>query len=255
MKLGVCYMLFDGEELLRPAIKSIRSEADFVAVTWQKTSYHGNPNDIDLEPLLEQLKAEKLVDKAIFYEPNLSESPKDNELKLRNIGLEASRDAGCTHHISLDVDEFVLAEQLKCAKDTFGDNDYSIIQNIYYYKKPTWRMSPNVKNNFVSFIHPVTTKYEMIPKYTHRIEITRRLAPYTKCRLYKPEECVMHHMSYVRRDMGKKLRNSMTGKLFNINRFIDEIDKYQLGERFVVAPDFLTRRTILVDDIFNIGEL
>ena len=254
MKLGVCYMVFDGEELLRAAIKSIRQQVDFVSVTWQKMSYHGNPNDSDLESLLNQLKNERLLDQTIFFEPNLQETPKENELKLRNIGLQASRDAGCTHHISFDVDEFVAPEQLKFAKETFGDNDCSMIENIFYYKKPTWKMHPNVKNNFVSFIHPVDTCYEMIPKYPHRIEITRRLTPYNKIRVYSSEECVTHHMTYIRKDMAKKLRNSMTGKLYQINKFVDEFNKYQLGDRLVVAPDFLTRRTILVDNIFNIEE-
>lgn len=255
MKLGVCYMVFDGEELLRPAITSIRSQVDFISVTWQKMSYHGNLNDTDLEPLINQLKADNLLDQAVFFEPDLKKSPKENELLLRNIGLQTSRDAGCTHHISFDVDEFVLPEQMKYAKETFGDHDCSMIQNIYYYKKPTWRMHPNVKNNWVSFIHPVTTEYAMIPNYSHRIEVTRRLTPYEKIKVYKADECVVHHMSYVRQNMAKKLKNSVTGTLFTIDKFVEEFDKYQLGERLVVAPDFLTRKTILVDDIFNIGEL
>lgn len=248
-------MLFDGEELLKPAIASIRSQVDFVCVTWQKTSYHGNTNEIDLEPLLKNLQSEKLIDRLIFFDPNLTKSPKDNELSLRNIGLQASRDAGCTHHISFDVDEFVMPEQLKVAKEIFGDNECSMIENIYYYKKPTWKMHPNVKNNLVSFIHPVSTEYSMIPKYSHRIEITRRLTPYSRCKVYKPDECVLHHMTYVRKDMAKKLRNSMTGNLYNIDKFVNDFNKYKLGDRLVVAPDFLTRRTVLVDDIFNIGEL
>lgn len=254
MKLGVCYMVFDGEELLEAAIKSIREQVDFVAVTWQKMSYHGNLNDTDLEPLLNKLQSQGLLDKAIFFEPNLKQTPKENELKLRNIGLQASRDAGCTHHISFDVDEFIESQQLKFAKETFSDNDCSMIRNVYYYKKPTWRMHPNIKNNWVSFIHPVTTEYSMIPKYPHRIEITRRLTPYDKCRIYTEDECVMHHMTYVRKDMAKKLRNSMTGKLYEIDQFVEEFNKYQLGDKLVVAPDFLTKRTVLVNNIFNIEE-
>jgi hypothetical protein len=247
-------MVFDGEELLRSAIKSIREQVDFVAVTWQKMSYHGNPNETDLEPLLNGLKNEKLLDQAIFFEPNLNESPKENELKLRNIGLKASKDAGCTHHISFDVDEFILPDQLKFAKETYGDHDCSMIENIYYYKKPTWRMHPNIKNNFVSFIHKIDTKYEMIPKYPYRIEFTRRLTPFEKIRVYTQNECAMHHMTYVRKDMAKKLRNSMTGKLYDIDKFVDEFNRYEVGNRLVVAPDFLTRRTVVVDNIFNIDE-
>lgn len=254
MKLGVCYMLFDGEELLRAAATAIRQQVDFISVTWQRVSYHGNKNDVDLEPFLNQLKVDGLLDQIIFFEPNLNESPKDNELKLRNIGLQASRDAECTHHISFDVDEFVLPEQLEFAKRSFGDNNCSMIENIYYYKKPTWRIQPNIKNNLVSFIHPVTTEYSMIREYPYRIEVTRRLDPYGKCRVYTQEECVIHHMTYVRKDMSKKLKNSMTGKIYNIDNFVTDFDKYQLGEKLIVAPDFLTKRTILVDNIFNIEE-
>ena len=45
-------MVFDGEELLKPAIQSIRNQVDFVAVTGQKTSYHGNPTNTDIESLI-----------------------------------------------------------------------------------------------------------------------------------------------------------------------------------------------------------
>ena len=252
MKLGVCYMLFDGEEFLKAAIQSIRSEVDFVAVTWQKMSYHGNPNNVDLEPLINELQKDGLLDQAIFFNPNLNETPKENELKLRNIGLQASRDANCTHHISFDVDEFIKPEQLKTAKNTFGDHDCSMIENVYYYKKPTWQMTPKIKNNLVSFIHPVTSEYAMVHKYPHRIEITRRLTPSNKIKIYSPDECVMHHMTYVRKDMTKKLKNSVTGGLYKIDKFVEDFHKYNLGDRLIVAPDFLAKKTVLVDNIFNI---
>ena len=245
-------MVFDGEEFLEYTTKAVRSCVDHISVTWQNTSYHGNKNDADLASLVDRLKGVGLIDEAIYFEPDLSLHPKENELKLRNIGLEASRRAGCTHHISMDVDEFVLPEQLTYAKETFGDNDYSMIENIYYYKKPTWRMTPNPKNNLVSFIHPITSEYSMIEKYSHRIEITRRLTPYQRCRVYGKDECVMHHMTYVRKDMRKKLKNSVTGWLYDIDKFVNDFNNYQLGDRLVVSPDFLTKRTILVDNLFGI---
>lgn len=41
-------MVFDGEELLEFAIKSIRNEIDHISVTYQTTSYFGNPADPEL---------------------------------------------------------------------------------------------------------------------------------------------------------------------------------------------------------------
>lgn len=245
-------MLFDGEEFLEPVIKSVRNQIDHVTVTWQQTSYHGNKNDTDLKPLIERLKAEGLIDKDIFYEPDLTKTPKQSELALRNLGLEASREAGCTHHISADVDEFYDPEQLEHAKKTFGDHDYSMAQMNCYYKKPTWQLIPHNDKSIVSFIHPVANNYEMTLKYPYKIEITRRLNTCEKCRVYGKDEFVIHHMSYVRKDIRKKLQNSTTGDMYEIDKFITDFDKYQLGERLVIAPDFLTRRTKLVDNIFGL---
>ena len=39
MKIGACYMVFDGEELLEFSIKSIRNSIDFISVTYQDFSY------------------------------------------------------------------------------------------------------------------------------------------------------------------------------------------------------------------------
>ena len=72
--------------------------------------------------------------------------------------------------------------------------------------------------------------------------------------IHKREEFTIHHMSYVRRNIRKKLENSMTGKFYNIDKFVEDFNKYMLGEKLFVAPDFLTRRTVLCEDIFDIGE-
>ena len=52
MKLGVSYNLYDGEELLRASIRSIRSEVDFVTVVYQEVSgFKGyfTPENLDYE--------------------------------------------------------------------------------------------------------------------------------------------------------------------------------------------------------------
>jgi hypothetical protein len=126
MKLGICYMVFDGEELLEFATSSIRNHIDFISVTYQTTSYFGNPADPNLLPLLKQLQNEKLIDELIFFEPDLSVHHKINELNLRNLGLEASRKMDCTHHISSDVDEFYQGKQLDYVKDVMDNSDYDL---------------------------------------------------------------------------------------------------------------------------------
>lgn len=72
MKLGICYMVFDGEELLEFAVKSIRNVIDYISVTYQDVSYFGNKADPNLLPYLENLKKEGLIDEILFYKTDLS---------------------------------------------------------------------------------------------------------------------------------------------------------------------------------------
>lgn len=255
MKLGICYMVFDGEELLEFAATSIRNQIDHISATYQTTSYFGNPSSPELQVTMERLKTMGLIDELIFFEPDLTLPPKENELKLRNIGLEASRKAGCTHHISADVDEFYKADQLEYAKKVMeGDYEFSMAPLSTYYKEPTYLVWPEQKLA-VSFIHPVTNEYTkdiMQPEFPFRIEITRRLRDRQKYKLFTREECVIHHMSYVRKDIRKKFKNSENGRFYKLERFYGTFDNYKLGERVCLLPEYLNRKTIQVENTFGI---
>lgn len=257
MKLGICYMVFDGEELLEFALKSIRNEVDHVSVTYQTTSYFGNPADPELSKLLQKLKSDNLIDELIHFEPDLSVHPKVNELNLRNLGRIASKNAGCTHHISADVDELYEEFQLKFAKNAMEEDDYdfSVAPLITYYKHPTYLITP-IQKLVVSFIHPIDNEYNMdilYPTFPFHMETTRRFSKYQKYRVFDKDEFVIHHMSYVRKDIRKKLLNSDNGRFYKkMEKFISDFDKYNVGDRVCIVPDFMNRKTILVENTFGI---
>lgn len=253
MKLGIAYNAFDGLELLKYAIISIRSAVDFVCVIRQKTSYHGNSADsIDLE-LIEESKREGLIDLVVDYEPNLCISPRENETIIRNFGLEQSILNNCTHHISADVDEFYTFDQLKYAKEVINDFDCSVVQSIDYYKRPVYKIVPE-RRHLISFIHPVRTKYAMNFEFPYAIDITRRPNTFEKCLVLEPDKFILHHMCYVRNNIRKKILNNMNHKN-NINRkFCDKFDNYKLGENLCIPPEYINRKTIEVPNIFNIKE-
>ena len=246
-------MVFDGEELLEFAIKSIRNVVDHVSVTYQSVSYFGNKASEELFVLLDRLKKEKLIDELIHYDTDLSIHHKINELNLRNIGLEASKKAGCTHHISSDVDEFYIAEELEFVKKMMSEEEYdfSMAPYLTYYKHPTYLIQPNI-DSLITLIHPVGNNYEFIKNYPFKIETTRRLKKHDHYKVFSNKEINIHHMSYVRKDIRKKLENSDNGRFFKIDKFVVDFDKYKLGDRLCVLPDYLNRKTIEVPNIFNI---
>lgn len=235
-------MVFDGEELLEFAIKAIRDHVDFISATYQTTSYFGNHHDPS--PTLKRLS----IDELLFHEPDLTKTPRENEVRLRNIGLEASRRAGCTHHISADTDEFYKPEELQFAKKSLEGYDFSVATMENYFKNPSYLISPS-QNHQVTFIHSVNNQYDM-NTHSPKIDPTRRLSG--KCRYFTKEEMTIHHMSYVRRNIRRKLENSMNGLAYKIDQFVNEFDKYQLGGKIKVAPDFINRRTVYVDNFFGI---
>lgn len=251
MKLGLCYMVFDGEELLEFAARSVRPAVDHISVTYQDISYFGNPAGPELKKTLDKCQKLGLIDELIHFKPNLSLHHKDNELKLRNIGLEASRKAGCTHHISSDVDEFLTPEQLQNAKNLSEGYDFVVAPYEYYYKDPTYRVTPN-QGLLVTLIHPVDNKYVCNKEFPFKIEITRRFPRCEKYRVLTLEECTVHHMSYVRKDIRKKYANNDNQFYIKLKKFYAHFENYKVGERVCLLPDYINRKTTLVENTFGI---
>lgn len=255
MKLGICYMVFDGEELLEYAVKSIRNVVDYISVTYQKVSYFGNSTDPNLLPLLQDLKNRNLIDDILFYETDLSIHHKINELNLRNLGREASKKAGCTHHISSDVDEMYLPNELEYVKKYMFENpncDFCMCPYNVYYKDPTYLVFPSQELK-ITLIAPVDNEYENSVNFPFAIETTRKFKNFNKYKVFSANEIIIHHFSYVRKDLRKKFSNSDNAQFYKLEKFYQNYDKYKLGDNLNIIPDYINRITIQTDNIFNIN--
>lgn len=69
-------MVFDGEELLPYAARSVRSQVDHIAVTYQSVSCFDNVAHPSLFETIYQLRDEGLVDEVIHYDTDLSLGPR-----------------------------------------------------------------------------------------------------------------------------------------------------------------------------------
>ena len=257
MKLGVSYNLFDAEEHLESSIKQIRGSVDFISVVYQQTSNFGDKCNPNLVKLLNKLVSKKLVDQIVEYFPLPMVNPHHNEINKRNLGLHLSEKNGCTHHMSMDTDEYYTKDQFENAKKIMveGDYDSSACQMVTYYKEPFYRLEPK-EDYYVSMIYKIKPKKNFI--FTHNFPVlvdpTRSMEP-ENCKIFTRDEIEMHHMSFVRNDISKKLNNSSAKVNFEafIPEFVRYFNNWEFGQK-AITPGKPPREfdTVEVDDIFNI---
>lgn len=234
MKLGVSYNVFDGEELLEGSINQIRSEVDYISVVYQTKSNLGNDCNDGLVELLERLLSEKKIDHIEEYKPNLT-NPYVNEITKRNLGLELSRNNSCTHHMSMDTDEYYETKQFKKLKNIINNYgfDSSFCQMKTYYKNWEYQLDPP-EDYYVSLIFKIKPDVKYVLGYPTPVLVdpTRRMSNISNPLILKRSDIEMHHGSYIRNNIRKKLTNSSS-----IAAFVKEIDKIVNHFENWVYPD------------------
>jgi len=242
MKLGVSYNLFDGEELLENSIKCIRDSVDHISVVYQSTSNFGEKCNEGLVPLLNRLKESGLIDEIIKYNPTLKNGGHYNEITKRNLGLYLSENAGCTHHMAMDSDEFYCEEQFKYLKKIMDDGNYdsSACQMVTYYKESIYRIDPK-EEYYVPLIYKIRNNVEYVfaDKFPVLVDPTRRMKT-EKCKIFTRGEIEMHHMSYIRKDLRMKLNNSSAkGNFKSIDKIVNHYNNWEYPQKALMggSPD------------------
>lgn len=238
MKLGVSYNIFDGEELLEGSIKQIRGDVDYISVVCQTTSNFGKPCSEDLLPLLKRLKKEKLVDEVLLYTPKIQNGGHFNEIQKRNIGLQSSLKVSCTHHMSIDCDEYYIPEQFVNLKKTIeeGDYDSSYCQMLTYYKSWEYILDPP-EDYYVALITKIdeNSSYVFCAPSPVFNDPTRRVLGPKNPLILKRDQIQMHHGSYIRKDIRAKLENSSASPNFNqdIERLVEHYNNWKYPEKIL----------------------
>jgi hypothetical protein len=236
MKLGVSYNLFDGYELLEGSIKQIRQHVDYVSVVYQTTSNFGNSCNPELVPLLEKLKSEGLIDELFEYSPRINKGGHFNEIQKRNIGLALSQGAGCTHHMSMDSDEYYLSSEFENLKKIVIENNYdsSYCQMQTYYKSWEYALDPP-ETYYVSLIFKIKndSNFVLMAPSPVLVDPTRRMTPSNKHIVLERKDIQMHHGSYIRNNIKTKLINSSASVNFNndIDRIVTHYNNWKYPEK------------------------
>jgi hypothetical protein len=219
MKLGASYSVFDGEELLEFSIKQIRPYVDYITVVWQDISWRGNPAKIDLHSFLLNLQKQGLVDKLIYFKPNLKLQPSRNEINKRNIGLQDAKKNNCTHFMTMDCDEFYVPEEFKTAKELIAKNG---ITHSFVYMVDYAGVNVRFKNYNTGMFCPFIYKIGFFAKFKNKyngffncipcvVDSTRKIPIKKTSSISIVPNLTLHHFPLVRKSVEgyfKKLDNS-----------------------------------------------
>lgn len=240
MKLAAIYNVWDGDELLQGSIDCIDGYVDLIVIVYQDVSNFGEYH----HPNWPKVKSNEFS--IIQYTP-IKNKGKENEIAKRNLGLTEAKAMGCTHFLHLDCDEYY--QDFGAAKELFIKSGAkgSVCPLHTYFKKPTLRLD-KPENYFVPFIHELRPDTQAgVKDYPFWVDPTRRINEKNVVEL----PVFMHHYSYVRKDIGRKVRNSTARKTIEKKHFVD----YQ---RDLKAGDYLPcfdRTLIEVPDYFNINAM
>jgi len=199
-KLAAIYNVWDGVELLKYSINSIKKDVDLFIIVYQDTSNFGEV----FSPLHEIQKVTDGLNCILYkYNPTIGNGFV-NESAKRIIGISIAQENDCSHFLHLDCDE--VYEDFASAKQLYVDSNYegSVCKIFTYFKDPTLRFETE-DGYYVPFIHRLyentTSGCSGYPFYT---DPTRTINTQNVTLL----PVYMHHFSWVRKDIERKCRNS-----------------------------------------------
>lgn len=208
MRLCLIYHVWDDWQLLNHSVNHhlLNNLVDAVMVIYSETSNFGEYSKPVNNNFVNTFQCE----------PDLNLTPAQNERNKRNFGLQKARELGYTHFLNLDADEFYDPAEFLKEKERFLNTDLTgtVCRTKVYFKDPCLTIGYDV--TLVPFIHKITPdlKFQWNPKYPFAFEGPKReirIDPTRQMNItagVEWSEITMHHMSYLRPDIHKKIRNS-----------------------------------------------
>ena len=206
------------------------------------------------------MQAEGIVDDFYCYTPDLSISASENEFKKREIGLNLAKEAGASHFLLMDADEFYIPEQFLKIKKVIDEDDidYSCVSSYFYIHQSKYRSEKTDTTN-VCFIAKIAP--ELFFGYqgdfpVENVDPTRRLVNYSgKFKFFGEQEICMHHMNFVRESFSSKLTNTSSGSNVEfIRKASNALNDWRWPNDFVF-PNKPKYKIIEVEDVFGLHEV
>lgn len=234
MKLCAIYNVWDDWDLLHYSVKNIYPLVDGVIVVASTKSNYGEVSEIP-----ERVKWTNLsgLNISLYVREPQFTHPMNSETDKRNYGLQVAKNEGYTHFLTCDSDEFYNPQEFMKAKERFNlepELDGLVCQLQCYFKRPT--LTIGIESTRVPFIHKLTPtiKHEFNRHYPFawegrdiRIDPTRSLNINSGVQF--TTEVTMHHMSHIRKDYAKKIRNSTAKANIERSTILEDLENAKPG--------------------------
>lgn len=218
MKIAAFFTVWGDDGLLKYAIQNIAPVVDKVFVIYSRYSNFGE--------LDEQMNFYEEASYLLF-EPNQAKKPAENERAKRNFGLDKLRQLGYTHFIMLDGDEFYEPQHFKKELTRFSDPNLKglVCPLKCYFRTPYLSVKDHT---LVTFIHKITPelRFERNPRYPFAVhQEMLSIDPTRQLNIFDGVEwsdIMMHHYSYIRPDVKKKVRNSTARRNLEVSSIFED---------------------------------
>ena len=249
MRLVAIYNAWsDCLDLLAKSITNIIPVVDAVIVVWSNKS-NNNANYIKFDfvyrhPKVSFHQAEPIP----YFQAN------QNETMKRNIGIEQAKREGFTHFLIIDSDEFYHQEDVIKESNRIEREDLNglVCGLRVYIKKPTLWCEDHT---LVPFIQKITKEvsvgdHKLYP-YAYDRERRAHIDP-TRRPSHKDKigwsEVIMHHFSWVRKDLNLKINNSTASANIKRSTIYKDIEAAAPG----IYNEFYRDTIKECEDVFNI---
>lgn len=243
-KLGMGIIAFEGIEHIKNITYEIRELVDTIVICLQKESYHGEPIHQEDVDLANQLLEYGYVDDIIWFEAADLHTEEGNagprwiETDKRNFILDyLENTVKCSHSLVIDSDEFYDKEDFEYAKNLLDKDEsarVSYCQYINYYRDyshvlvwPFLAYVPFITESSFRF-HFENGTFTLPSDPTRRYVTDSSVTP----KVIAFDIIKMHHLSWIRIDIEKKLHNWSAKRYFQkdelhnaiLNRYYNYVD-------------------------------
>ena len=225
MRMGVGYNVFNGLELLKPSILSVRDFSRWIVVVYSERAITGEACPEYTVPLLMDLKKSGLVDQLIRVEHPATDEPvkiQNEKRKKYEIARQACLKKGCRHFMGRDCDEFLVEEDIRQAVEKYGDRGMVVCPALDYVQRPTMQARSTGLYHIPAF-HKCGLPYRPV-KSGVLLDLGRTCLT-NDFAVLKADELVVHHMTGVRYD-DDELRRKFQGHSHFCRKGQGHSDKY-----------------------------